>query len=185
MTNNIIDKLRLLKRWYYIKKYKLSCVDKTFIATANCRISKDFKAGAYSYVGPDSTIYPKVTIGKYTMLANDVHVLGGDHRFDIVGTPIIFSGRGELRETIIGDDVWIGAHTIIMSGVRIGNGAIIAAGSVISRNVAPYSIVGGHNKLIRMRFESQEAIALHEEMLKHSFTDLPKSVRQVLRGTKA
>lgn len=90
-----------------------------------------------------------------------------------------------MRETIIGDDVWIGAHTIIMSGVRIGNGAIIAAGSVISRNVAPYSIVGGHNKLIRMRFESQEAIALHEEMLKHSFTDLPKSVRQVLRGTKS
>lgn len=136
MTNNIIDKLRLLKRWYYIKKYKLSCVDKTFIATANCRISKDFKAGAYSYVGPYSTIYPKVTIGKYTMLANDVHVLGGDHRFDIVGTPIIFSGRGELRETIIGDDVWIGAHTIIMSGVHIGNGAIIAAGSVISLKLA-------------------------------------------------
>ena len=185
MIKNIIDKLRLLKRLYYIKKYRLNFVDKTFIAAANCQISKDFKAGAYSYVGPDSTIYPKVTIGKYTMLANDVHVLGGDHRFDIVGTPIIFSGRGELRETIIGDDVWIGAHTIIMSGVRIGNGAIIAAGSVISRNVAPYSIVGGHNKLIRMRFECQEAIALHEEMLKHSFTDLPKSVRQVLRGTKS
>ena len=43
--------------------------------------------------------------------------------------------------------MWIGAHSIIMSGVHIGNGAIIAAGSVISKNVAPYSIVGGHNKL--------------------------------------
>lgn len=94
MIKNIIDKLRLLKRLYYIKKYRLNFVDKTFIAAANCQISKDFKAGAYSYVGPDSTIYPKVTIGKYTMLANDVHVLGGDHRFDIVGTPIIFLGEG-------------------------------------------------------------------------------------------
>lgn len=185
MMHLMINLLRIFKRRYYIYKYGLNDVDKTFIASASCSISKDFKAGAYSYVGPGSTIYPKVTIGKYTMLANDVHILGGDHRFDIVGTPIIFSGRGELRETVIGDDVWIGAHSIIMSGVHIGNGAIIAAGSVISKNVAPYSIVGGHNKLIRMRFESQDAIKIHEEMLKHSSEDLPKSVRQVLRGTKA
>lgn len=90
-----------------------------------------------------------------------------------------------MREAVIGDDVWIGAHSIIMSGVHIGNGTIIAAGSVISKNVAPYSIVGGHNKLIRMRFESQDAFVIHEEILKHSSDDLPKSVRQVLRGTKA
>ena len=76
------------------------------------------------------------------MLANDVHILGGDHSYDKAGVPIIFSGRGTLKETIIGDDVWIGAYSIIMSGVRIGNGAIIAAGSVISRDVPAYSIVG-------------------------------------------
>ena len=62
---------------------------------------------------------------------------------------------------------------------------MIVADFRISKNVAPYSIVGGHNKLIRMRFESQDAITIHEEMLKHSSDDLPKSVRQVLRGTKA
>lgn len=69
----MINLLRIFKRRYYIYKYGLNDVDKTFIASASCSISKDFKAGAYSYVGPGSTIYPKVTIGKYTMLANDVH----------------------------------------------------------------------------------------------------------------
>ena len=118
------------------------------------------------------------------MLANDVHILGGDHNFEKVGIPIIFSGRGNMRETIIGDDVWIGAYSIIMSGVHIGNGAIVAAGSVISKDVAPYSIVGGNNKLIRMRFDSQENIQIHEVMLKTSPCDLPKNVKQILRGNK-
>lgn len=125
-----------------------------------------------------------MSIGKYTMLANDVHILGGDHNFEKVGIPIIFSGRGNMRETIIGDDVWIGAYSIIMSGVHIGNGAIVAAGSVISKDVAPYSIVGGNNKLIRMRFDSQENIQIHEVMLKTSPCDLPKNVKQILRGNK-
>lgn len=139
--------LRILKRRFYIFKYGLRNVDKTFIATANCHISKDFQAGAYSYVGPGSTIYPKVKIGKYTMIANDVHILGGDHLFDIPGTPIVFSGRGFLKETVIGDDVWIGAHTLIMTGVHIGNGAIVAAGSVISKDIPPYAIMGGAKSL--------------------------------------
>ena len=178
----MLNLLRLLKRRFYIFKYGLKSVNKTFIATANCHISKDFKAGAYSYVGPGSTIYPKVSIGKYTMIANDVHILGGDHKFDKVGIPIIFSGRGNLKETIIGDDVWVGAYSVIMSGVHIGNGAIVAAGSVISKDVAPYSIVGGHNKLIRMRFDSQEAILKHEKMLELSPNHLPKNIRQILRG---
>lgn len=180
----LINVLRVWKRRFYILKYGLKYVDKTFISTTNSHISKDFKAGAYSYVGPGCTIYPQVSIGKYTMIANDVHILGGDHKFDKVGIPIIFSGRGTLKETIIGDDVWIGAYSIIMAGVHIGNGAIIAAGSVISKDVAPYSIVGGHNKLIRMRFDSKEAIAKHEEMLNLSADELPQDLKQILRGNK-
>lgn len=180
----MIGTLRFLKRQFYIHKYGLRYVHKTFIASSRCSISKDLKAGAYSYVGPGSTIYPKVSIGKYTMLANDVHILGGDHKFDIVGTPIIFSGRGDLKATIIGDDVWIGAHSIIMSGVHIGNGAIIAAGSVISKDVAPYAIIGGHNRFIRMRFDCQEDIDKHEEMLRLPPCEIPEDTRKILRGNQ-
>lgn len=79
--NKRIDFLRRLKRQFYIRKYKLKYVDRTFIACKNCRISKDFIAGAYSYVGPGCSIYPKVRIGKYTMIANNVSILGGDHYY--------------------------------------------------------------------------------------------------------
>ena len=184
MMSQIINFLRCLKRRWFIYKYGLKNVDKTFIACAKCKISRDFKAGAYSYVGPNSTIYPKVSIGRYTMIANDVHILGGDHRYDKVGTPIIFSGRGKLRETIIGDDVWIGAYSLIMSGVHIGNGAIVAAGSIISKDVAPYTIVGGHNRLIRMRFDSKVDIEKHEAMLNLSPSDIPDDIRNILRGNQ-
>lgn len=94
-----------------------------------------------------------MSIGKYTMLANDVKIIGGDHYYKRVGVPIIFSGRAELHPTVIGDDVWIGAYSIIMAGVTIGNGAIIAAGSVVTKDLEPYGIYGGiPAKLIKMRF---------------------------------
>lgn len=178
----MINFFRYLKRQFYIKKYGLHYVDKTFIAASHCKISKDFKAGAYSYVGPGSTIYPHVSIGKYTMLANDVHILGGDHSYDKVGVPIIFSGRGKLKETIIGDDVWIGAHSLVMAGVRIGNGAIIAAGSVISKDVPAFSIVGGQNQFIKMRFDNPEDIDKHQQMLSLPPSCLPKELIHILRG---
>ncbi len=178
----MVGALRVAKRRYYIRKYGLKFVDETFIASPRCRISKDLRAAEYSYVGPGSTVYPKVSIGKYSMVANDVHILGGDHYFGRVDAPIIFSGRAELKPTVIGDDVWIGAYSIIMCGVTIGNGAIIAAGSVISKDVAPYTIVGGVNKVIKKRFESQEDIELHEQMLSLPYSSLPQEIRQVLRG---
>lgn len=178
----IIEILRRLKRKFYIMKYGLHHVDKTFIATANCHIAKDFVAGEYSFVGPHSVIYPNVSIGRYTMLANNVNILGGDHCYKNVELPIIFSGRDKLRPTIIGDDVWIGAHSVIMTGVSIGNGVIVAAGSVVTKDLAPYGIYGGvPAKLIKMRFTEKE-ILLHEDMLSRPSSELPKNTIRILRA---
>jgi acetyltransferase-like isoleucine patch superfamily enzyme len=68
----------------------------------------------------------------------------------------------EGLELIVEDDVWIGYAAIVLSGVTIGRGAIIAAGSVVSGNVAPYSIVAGHPaRKVGQRF-TEEQIAAHE-----------------------
>ena len=86
-------------------------------------------------------------------------LLGGDHRFDVVGVPMRFTGRDGLEElqTIIEDDVWVGHGATIMAGVKIGRGAIIAAGSVVTKDVPAYAIVGGiPAKLIRLRFNEQQ-----------------------------
>ncbi|MFV0210964.1 CatB-related O-acetyltransferase [Empedobacter falsenii] len=151
---------------YYRKKYRLKNVDKTFYMGGKSGISKDLKAGKYVYIGPFCNIYPKVVIGDYTLIANNVQIIGADHNYKKVGTPITFSGREVLKETIIGKDVWIGAGCIISTGITIGDGSIIAMGSVVTKNVEPYSIYGGvPAKKIKNRFENLNDMYLHQEML--------------------
>ncbi len=164
---------RFLKISYFRWKFKLNNVHSTFYIGGKGEISSDFKAGAYSYLGPRCVIYPGVTIGEYTMIANDVRIIGGDHKYNRPGFPIIFSGRSDLKETNIGKDVWIGAYSIIMTGVNIGDGAIVATGSIVTKNIEPYTIYGGvPAKKIKMRFDTTEEIEIHNEMLKKKFDEL-------------
>ena len=163
----LINKIKKHKRRCYIRKLGLKYVDKTFLANKGAKISKDFRAGAYSYVGWGSVICPKVTIGNFTMIAYNVLILGGDHNYKVAGVPTVFAGRDVTKPTLIGDDVWIGAGSIIMSGVTIGDGSIIAAGSVVTKDVEPYCIYGGNPaKKIKDRF-SEEEKQTHIKMLKN------------------
>ena len=158
---------RKLNAFYYRKKYRLSRVDKNIYFGGASNISRDLKTEHDVYIGPNCIIYPKVSIGAYSMLANNVSILGGDHKYDIPGSPIIYSGREKLKATIIEKDCWIGAFSIIMCGVTIGEGSIIAAGSVVTKDVEPYSIYGGiPAKKIKSRFKTEEEISEHMKMLK-------------------
>ena len=158
--------LRKFKRFVLIKWYGLKYVHPTFLATTGIKhISKDFRAGAFSYVGPNSIIYPNTSIGNYTLLANDVLIIGGDHNIRKAGIPLPFAGRESNKLTEIGNDVWVGARSIIMCGTTIGNGAIVAAGSVVTKNIPPYEIWAGiPAKKIVIRFSEDEQI-IHEKML--------------------
>jgi len=94
-----------------------------------------------------------VHIGNYVMIAPNVQLIGGfTHKHDRLDIPMVLQGEIYKGEIIIEDDVWIGINAIILPNVRIGKGAIIAAGSVVTKNVESYSIVGGNPaKLIRFR----------------------------------
>ena len=103
----------------------------------------------------------KLIIGNFCSISDSVDfILGGNHRYSTITT---FPVRNKLIDNenesickgpiIIKDDVWIGFGCKILSGVEIGQGSIIAAGSVVTRNVEPYAIYGGvPAKLIKMRF---------------------------------
>jgi acetyltransferase-like isoleucine patch superfamily enzyme len=165
---------KYFKMYFVIKKFKLNKtkIHKTFYVSKGVYLASDLKAGAYSYVGANCKLYPRVEIGDYTMLADDVKVVGGDHTFDTPGLPMIFCDRGIINKTIIGKDVWIGTNVIIMTGVKIGNGAIIAAGSVVTKDVEPYAIMAGiPAKKIKERFDENQ-IALHNKMLDLNLKDL-------------
>lgn len=159
--------LRKIKRKILIKYYRLHNVHPTFLATFGLsQVSNDLKAGAFSYVGPNCIIYPNVSIGDYTQIANDVNIIGGDHNFRKAGTPIVFNGREQLQPTFIGKDCWIGARSIIIAGVRIGDGVIVAAGSVVTRDLDEYGVYGGvPAKKIKDRFPSADDVRLHKKML--------------------
>ncbi|WP_231586605.1 DapH/DapD/GlmU-related protein [Cupriavidus basilensis] len=129
-------------------------------------ISRDLRAGSYCYVGPGCLIGPGVTLGNYTIIGPAVRVVGNDHVFDIPGVPVVFSGRPPYRKTEIGQDVWIGAGAIIISGVSLGDGSIVAAGSVVTRDVPPYAIVGGvPARFMRPRFDKEEDMIAHRNFL--------------------
>jgi len=151
--------------FWFRNKYGLKSVHPTFYMAGKGSISNDLIAHEYSYIGANCMIPPKVTIGRYTMFAWSVSILGGDHIFTNQNSPIIFSGRPKMPTTKIGEDAWIGAHALLMAGITIGDGAIVAAGSIVTKSIEPYAIYGGNPaKLIKMRFNEEE-IAIHKKML--------------------
>ncbi|TPE49909.1 DapH/DapD/GlmU-related protein [Amaricoccus solimangrovi] len=129
--------------------------------------------GEDSYIGRWCTIEVDGSIGRGVLIANAVGIVGRrDHDFRSVGVPVRRApwvgdpGRGGQSGRVeIGDDVWIGYGAVILSGVRIGRGAVIAAGAVVIDDVAPYEIRGGDPaRRLGMRFGAEE-IAAHEAAL--------------------
>ena len=75
-----------------------------------------------------------------------------NHNFELLNTPIRMQGHS-IKNISIDDDVWIGANAVILGGVNIGRGAIVAAGSVVSKDVPPHTVVGGvPARTIKMRY---------------------------------
>lgn len=77
------------------------------------------------------------------MMAPEVYVSGGNHRSSRTDIPMCLQGSEDTLPTVIGDDVWIGMRAIIVNGIKIGNGAILSAGCVVTKDIPEYSVVGG------------------------------------------
>jgi len=108
--------------------------------------------GNRSGIGVDAWIRADIIIGNDVMMGPRCTIYGRYHRFDRTDIPMNRQGMGAYDPIYIEDDVWIGACVIILKGVSIGKGAIIAAGSVVTKDVKPYSIVAGNPaRLIRHR----------------------------------
>ncbi|EKD71290.1 MAG: Chloramphenicol acetyltransferase [uncultured bacterium] len=138
----------------------------------------------------------KLIIGKFCQIATNVRFImnGGNHAINGFSTfpfsafgsewsnvPLEAQSKGD---TIVGNDVWIGNSATIMPGIKIGDGAIIATNSVITKDVAPYTIVGGNPaKLIRKRFDDETI----QTLLKMKWWDwdiekITKNARDIATG---
>lgn len=122
--------------------------------------------GSGCFIGPECWIASTARLGNFVMLAARVAIVGGDHRMDRAGTPMIHSPRDENRPVVIGDDVWVGYGVIILHGVRIGEGSVIGAGSVVTSDVPEYSVMAGvPARFIRRRFSTEVQETSHRTAL--------------------
>jgi len=162
---SIRSRLRWLRIQILRVRYRAAHVHPTSYLASGSSIHSSLVMGPYGYIGTGAEIPAGVRMGKYVMIGPSFLMTGNDHVFDNLGCAVIFSGRPEPRTSDIGDDVWIGARVTVIRGVNIGRGAIVAAGAVVTRDVANYSVVGGvPAREIRKRFRANE-IAAHEEYL--------------------
>ena len=131
----------------------------------------DITFGDKVQFGSHCKIQCDIEFGNSVLVASNVSFVGkDDHLTNVVGTTIWESGRGDTYKTQIGNDVWIGHGAVILGGVHIGDGAIIAAGSVVTKNVDPCTIVGGNPaRFLKNRFDSVEDTKMHLEWLKKEF----------------
>jgi acetyltransferase-like isoleucine patch superfamily enzyme len=133
--------------------------------------------GENVYIGRYCTIECDANIGNEVLVGNLVGLVGRrDHNYEKVGVPVRFAPAirdkgydNSEGKIIVGDDVWIGYGATILSGVTIGEGAVVAAGSLVVKDVEPFSIVGGAPaKFIKMRFSPDE-ILRHKELCRKKY----------------
>ena len=130
----------------------------------------NIQIGAYTYF--QSGVIENTCVGKFCSFAPNVRIGPGSHPlnwlstspfqynsdtvFDLEKKIDICSYEPENKQTVIGNDVWVGFDAIIMAGVVIGDGAVIGAGSIVTKNVPPYAIVAGNPaKVIKYRFDEK------------------------------
>lgn len=109
----------------------------------HARFGRGVNLGDRSGIGINASIGEQTHIGSDVMMGPDCVIYTRNHRFDRLDIPMREQGYGPVEPVEIGDDCWIGGRVTILPGVHVGNGAVIAAGAVVTKDVPPYAVVGG------------------------------------------
>lgn len=144
-------------------------LDKRVVIYRGVKI-KGSRVGAYSYISPNTEV-ENAEIGRFCSIADHCRIGMGTHNIDQISTSPIFTQKvngakvrwvdenvndSPLLKVSIGNDVWVGSRAMILGGVSIGDGAVVAAGAVVTKDVPAYAIVGGvPAKIIKHRFSKE------------------------------
>lgn len=174
---------------YFYKYYKKKCWKKANknnnVVLKDINNYKNVIVGKYSYGLVDALFHSKTDeklyIGDFCSIApNVLFIVASDHNYNNLSTyPFKVMIAGEKAEAlskgdiIVKDDVWIGANSTILSGITINQGAVVAAGSVVTKDIPPYAIVGGNPaKIIKYRFSEK----IIEKLLNVDFSKLSNDI---------
>ena len=158
-----------------------------------CSGTMFFEIGTQSYTW--SQLLASTVVGRYTSLAGGIRFMGADHPYqrftsntitynpnaiwvservkEVADYSLRIKTTPALQPTIIGNDVWIGSHVAIKQGIKIGDGAVIGSGALVTKEVSPYTVVGGvPAHIIKYRFPEKVVEELLElKWWEYSFTD--------------
>ncbi|MEY4572064.1 MAG: hypothetical protein RLZ10_1290 [Bacteroidota bacterium] len=179
----MIRLVKKIRNWFLAEiKYSKYEIGSGFHAGIRVHLwaKNTLRIGNNFYMGRDSFIETDCIIGDNVIFGNRVAIVGKyDHHYQQIGVPVRlasairddnYTWKGLDLVTRIGNDVWVGYGATIMQGVTINDGAIIAAGSVVTKDVEAYSIYGGNPaKKIVDRFNSQKDLEKHKILMKTPF----------------
>lgn len=120
-------------------------------------VSNDISIGPNSGIGINSWIQGPVSIGADVMMGPECRIYTRNHAHADLARPMRLQGFEAPRAVTIDDDVWLGARVMIMPGTTVGRGSILAAGTIVTRDVPPYSVVAGvPARIVRDRSRSTD-----------------------------
>lgn len=145
------SKFAMKSRYFWAKRIIKKC-GKNVNFEKGCSFSPLLSVGDDSGIGINSCMNGPITIGKDVMMGQDVIIYTTRHKDDRTDIPMRLQGMSDVNPVEIGDDVWIGGRVIILPGVKIGNGCIIGAGAIVTKDIPPYSVAAGiPAKVVRKR----------------------------------
>lgn len=171
--------LHVFHRWFYKQRRKIfrsmieSCGEHVSVPNEFRLFGNKLRVGNRVVLGEGflfMCLNAPIILGDNTTLGPQVTMITGDHRIDVVGKYMNEVGEADKlpendRPIVIEGDAWIGANTTILKGVTVGEGAVIAAGALVNKDVPPYAVVGGvPAKVLRYRFEG-ETLEEHKRQL--------------------
>lgn len=203
------SKVRDLEKTIFKLKHQLNIYDSNLDikkgneivgkVSADVTVFVNIKFGKHSFIHNGGTLYSNTEVGNYCVIATNAFLGASLHPTNWLSVHNFQYGANtplknpkpfiQSKHTTIGNDVWIGANVVVTTGVNIGDGAIIAAGAVVTKDVPPYAIVGGvPAKIIKYRFDEptiKELLELQwwdlepEQLDGVDFDDIHKAIKQV------
>lgn len=158
-------RVRPILNWVFGHIRKIKEIGEGFQLPIGASIPAGSRLGRYAYIGKGFYAPSPISVGDLCMISTSVTLVGNDHGTDSIDRPMRLDFRWSHAVTVFEADVWVGHGAIIRAGITIGRGAMIAAGAVVTKNVEPYSIIGGNPaRLIRRRF-LEDDIIIHDRLI--------------------
>jgi len=143
--SRLISLSNTIRLWYMAKILKVIQFDKNSKFESGIYISdaRNLEIGKHVRINENVFLQGSITIGDFVMIAPNVSIYTKTHRYGDINTPMVLSGESETKTVTIENDVWLGLNAVVLPGITVGKGSIIGANSVVTKNVEPYSIIGG------------------------------------------